>query len=66
MKHIKLDGEVADRICRANIRQHFKYLKKEVEAAEKDPTLTEAQTLDMMNNALLIKSMKKVLEYFGG
>ena len=72
MKKIELDGEVADGIALAVLKDQRAYLKKELAQWKKNPKSEYNPTGhwlhpdDVVGNAQLIDALDKIIAYFGG
>lgn len=63
---VPLDFETADRILVCALKEHYEYIKKEVdEVDELERLVTDAESVAHVENLRLIKAMKVVLKYFG-
>jgi hypothetical protein len=72
MKKIELDGEIADGIALAVLKDQRAYLKKELAQWKKNPKSDTNPTGywlhpdDVVGNAQLITALDTIIEYFGG
>lgn len=66
---LQLDFDTADRITILNLRDSYKYLKKESseiqEEFDKTAEIPEHKNADLMYNLKMMKHIQAVLEYFG-
>jgi hypothetical protein len=63
-KGLEIDFETADRITLSSLKDHRKYLSKELEDYfKKDRWL---HTDDVIRNAELIKAIELIIAYYGG
>lgn len=63
---VELDFETADRILVCALKEHYNYIKKEVdEVDELERLATESEAIAHVENLRTIKAMKLVLAYFG-
>lgn len=63
---VELDFETADRILVCALKEHYEYIKKEVEEIDELERLaTESEAIAHVKNLRTIKAMKLVLAYFG-
>ena len=63
---LELDDEVTDAIVCATIKQHMKYLRKNIKELKKKKQLESHQQLDLGYNVNMLASMEAVCGYFGG
>jgi hypothetical protein len=72
MKKIELDGEIADGIALAVLKDQRAYLKKELAQYKKNPKSDVNPTgywlhpEDVVGNTQLITALDVVIDYFGG
>lgn len=63
---VELDFETADRILVCALKEHYTYIKKEVdEVDELERLVTEQETKYYVENLRTLKAMQLVLKYFG-
>lgn len=63
---VKLSYEIADAITLASLKDHRKYLKKELKKWEKSPADNWLHPDDVVRNKKLIDAMKILINYYGG
>lgn len=63
---VQLDFETADRILVCALKEHYEYIKKEIDEVDEMTTLvTDSQALAHVENLRTLKAMSIVLAYFG-
>ena len=63
---VELDFETADRILVCALKEHYEYIKKDIEAVDEMTSLvTDAQAITHVENLRTLTAMKLVLAYFG-
>lgn len=63
---LELDDEVTDAMVCATIKEHMKYLKKNIKELKKKKKLESHQQLDLGHDVSMLASMEEVYGYFGG
>jgi hypothetical protein len=63
---VELDFETADRILVCALKEHYEYIKKDIEEVDEMTNLvTDAQAIAHVENLRTLTAMKLVLGYFG-
>ena len=63
---VQLDFETADRILVCSLKEHYNYIKKEVDAVDElERLVNEVETKNYVENLRTLKAMELVLAYFG-
>jgi len=63
---VELDFETADRILVCALKEHYEYIKKDIEEVDEITNLvTNEQAVDHVENLRTLAAMKLVLAYFG-
>ena len=63
---VELDFETADRILVCALKEHYEYIKKDIEEVDEITNLvTNEQAVDHVENLRTLAAMKLVLSYFG-
>ena len=63
---VELDFETADRILVCALKEHYDYIKKEVDEVDTLTSMvTNEQAIGHVENLRLLTAMKLVLSYFG-
>lgn len=72
MKKITLDGEIADQITVATLKEHLSYLKRDLKKWNKNPKTEDnpngvwMHPDDVIDHSIRIKQLKSLIQYFGG
>lgn len=63
---LELDDDVTDAIVSATLKEHMKYLKKNIKELKKKKRIPNSQAIDLIYDQNLLEAMEIVREYFGG
>ena len=63
---LDLDDEITDAIVCATLKEHMKYIKKNIKELKKKPKLESYQKEDLGNDVKILANMEEVFNYFGG
>lgn len=61
---LDIDDAISDAIVRSSLREHMKYLKKNVKELSAKKSLTPFQETDLLQDLTLLNAMKEVHNYF--
>lgn len=64
--NIELDDEVTDTIVCATIKEHMKYMRKNIKELKKKKNLESHQLADLGYDVSMLAAMEQVYGYFGG
>lgn len=63
---IELNDEAIEDIVCATLKEHMKYLKKNIKELKKQKKLETFQQLDLGHDVSMLAAMEEVYNYFGG
>ena len=61
---LDIDDAISDAIVRSSLKEHMKYLKKNVKELSAKKSLTPFQKTDLLQDLTLLNAMKEVHNYF--
>lgn len=66
MDKVTIDGDTADGITRASLKESMKYLSSDIKKLQRVKNRKGYQTDELNDNIAVHNAMKKVYEYYGG
>lgn len=63
---LELDDEVTDAIVCATLKEHMKYLKKNIKELKKEKKLSPHRQQDLGHDVSMLAAMEEIHNYFGG